>query len=86
MLLRYEQKDYNYVLVPIYKFEYSYKNKPFKTLSAALAANTGGYEIIVYDGTYTGYYQITKDVNITGRGNVVLDVNGYYLNGYVSNK
>ena len=62
------------------------KNKPFKTLSAALAANTGGYEIIVYDGTYIGYYQITKDVNITGRGNVILDVNGYYLNGYVSNR
>lgn len=27
----YEQEDFNYILVPIYKFEYTFKNKPFKT-------------------------------------------------------
>ena len=28
---KYDEKDYNYILLPVYKFEYDYKNKPFKT-------------------------------------------------------
>ena len=67
------------------------KNKAFKTLNAAIVANNnagGGYEIIVNEGNYDltgldyGGFVITADVNITGRGNVVIDAqNRYFMSG-----
>ena len=63
------------------------KANPFKTIDKALILNnqTGGnQEIIVNEGTYTGYYILSNNVTITGRGNVILDCDGYYFSGYTS--
>ena len=70
------------------------KAKPFTTIQEAVALNNngdGGNEIIVYEGTYAAYNNvITKDVTITGRGNVVFDVlttggtNPGFFAGYTS--
>ena len=59
---------------------------PYKSLGDAIDANNagaGGNEIIVYNGTYVGHYTFSKDVTITGKGGVVLDVDGYYLSSYI---
>ena len=60
------------------------KKNPYATITKALTDDYAGNEIILYTGTYTGYYVIKNDVTITGRGNPVIDLNGYYLNGYFS--
>ena len=65
------------------------KKNPYKSLSDAVAANNagdGGNEIIVYNGTYVGRYTFTKDVTITARGNVILDVDGYHLSSYTGSQ
>ena len=66
------------------------KAKPFKTLTDAITKNNndgGNQEIIIYAGNYSsanGYYSISKSVNITARGKVIIDVKGYYFTGYAS--
>lgn len=68
------------------------KSKPFKTLTEAITKNNndgGNQEIIIYEGDYVlekeSYgFLISKNVNITARGNVIIDLNGYAFNRYVN--
>ena len=54
------------------------ENAPVASISKAIEiANKGSGQIIINEGSYTGNgYQVTKALNITGKGNVVLDADG----------
>ena len=54
---------------------------PVATVSKAIElANAGSGQIIIDEGTYIGnMYQVTKSLNITGAGNVVLDADNARL-------
>ncbi|MDO5832346.1 MAG: hypothetical protein Q4Q14_05845, partial [Methanobrevibacter sp.] len=63
---------------------------PVASLTKAIElANDGIGQIIIDEGTYTGFgYQVTKDLNITGVGKVTLDANnqgGLFATGYPTN-
>lgn len=63
---------------------------PVASLAKAIElANKGLGQIVIDEGTYTGYgYQVTKDLNITGMGKVTLDANnqgGLFATGYPTN-
>ena len=64
------------------------EDSPVSTIARAIelaTAESGSGQIIIREGTYTGCdYQITKDLTITGEGDVVIDGEGqgrlFYMN------